>query len=344
MADYNRSWWDEIRDKGAEVLAAAKQYAEGKASEALSNAKSYTRTFANNGDAETLQAANSYADNGDAQTLSDAKSYASSQSDQARQSAINWGMSYGLGVGRVGQATLSTLDNFDLPSGFYKTDSGTDANPDSRTVTGVIVWGDSIRMYEIQATIDDDLRFRAGSASGFNPWRDIWHNGNLSPMTTDTSQTIDAYKHFTSARLSGARSTNTRLEKYIYLYDYDDGEQQTAMRCYVRNNQWRIYAESGAQAQIDLSGYRVLHRGNFVLPEDRYSGARGSYMTGIPDASVQDNRYEFGDTIAGSLLTPTASASVAGAGLSVSGTWRCMGHVEPNTSLLARVSLWLRIA
>lgn len=50
----------------------------------------------------------------------------------------------------------------------------------------------------------------------------------------------------------------------------------------------------------------------------------------------------FGQTIAGSNLQPSnVNASVSG---TMSGTWRCMGYVQPGSSTSGAVALWLRIS
>ena len=394
MADYNRSWWDEIRDKGAEVLAAAKQYAEGKASEALSNAKSYTRTFANNGDtetletakshadsgdtqalasaksyadskdaetlssaksytrtfanngdAETLQTAKNHADNGDAQTLSTAKSYANSQSDQARHSAIQWVVEQGLGGESVSVPNNDLNDAKNGQTRFYQV-SGTETKNLPINESGVVLHiargARPIQVY--WSYLSRESYYRSYEPSGWSGWERYWNSGNLSPVTTNTDQTINGVKRFNNAILNDAFVKSASLascmvEKYLYLYDYDDGIEQTALRCYVRDNIWQIRALNGGHAQISLDGDTVLHRGNFTLPEDKGAGAVGSYV--FASAIGAQN---FGALIAGRDLLPT-SAGFFPFGSALSGTWRCMGEVDPNTSAdNTTVTLFLRIA
>lgn len=300
MADYNRSWWDEIRDKGAEVLAAAKQYAEGKASEALSNAKSYTRTFANNGDTETLQAANTHADNGDAQTLSSANSYADAGDNQTLNSAKSYA------------------------------DSG-----DTQTLTGAKGYADS----KDSQTLSSANSFAQSRAS-----------------EAQTNAINYAQSHGVGTRYGYIEELGSRFFYFTptstpsgYPFSYKYGAGLAIGHGYSGNNAEIIITHTDPsglafRASQTYPWQRVYHEGNFTPPEDRYSGALGSYMTAITSGAVQDETYRFGDTISGIYLKPTASASFTAAESSVSGTWRCMGHVKPSPNLTSRVSLWLRIA
>ena len=80
---------------------------------------------------------------------------------------------------------------------------------------------------------------------------------------------------------------------------------------------------------------------NLTLPEDKAAGAVGSYASAILDEGISDK--SFGQTVSGGNLTPTSSAASAGAGGSLSGTWRCMGY-SSDGSIEAGITLWLRIA
>lgn len=68
------------------------------------------------------------------------------------------------------------------------------------------------------------------------------------------------------------------------------------------------------------------------------AGAVGTYaLLRVPANSPG---YSFGSTRAGSGLVPSTTSSNASG--SVSGTWRCMGYINPSCAV--ETTLWLRIS
>lgn len=105
--------------------------------------------------------------------------------------------------------------------------------------------------------------------------------------------------------------------------------QDSADRSYTDNavNQARNYTDSKISQ---------------VRPESKSAGSLGTYISGTPHSGQASKST--GQTIAGSKLYPTGTAVIAGSGVVLSGTWRCMGNSLQNGNLVTPITIWLRIS
>lgn len=97
----------------------------------------------------------------------------------------------------------------------------------------------------------------------------VYHEGNPPPSGEGTTYTAGDGLTLESDAFSVdgtvTRTAGSRLGKYIYLDDYDDGNVSTGFRTYVRNSTWYFNADvsnTTGNAQIELSGHLVWNAGN----------------------------------------------------------------------------------
>lgn len=111
--------------------------------------------------------------------------------------------------------------------------------------------------------------------------------------------------------------------------------------CYNRLDRDRLYYRGGANSNWTLWNL-IYHSGNYARPEDRTAGEVGTYA----HAKV-NKRLIYGDTVSGSLLSPSSASGIYYQTGGLSGTWRCMGRTETYSgggAINDNNSLFLRIA
>ncbi|GEN75703.1 hypothetical protein CHA01nite_14430 [Chryseobacterium hagamense] len=100
------------------------------------------------------------------------------------------------GLGRINANILTDLNTYSASkTGFYSINLSSNSPYSYGTVIKVMRAAEEGT--EIATSVwGDGLSFRGYVGSSYTPWREVWHSGNLNPVTLDTPQTIVHQKTF----------------------------------------------------------------------------------------------------------------------------------------------------
>ena len=138
---------------------------------------------------------------------------------------------YGLGISTGHPPKVENIDDITIPTGFYYILNPTGTLP-QKPVAGATLLVEAYRLvstpYVKQTlTYNEDrgghcyYRTYHGSNQAWSEWRELWHSGNLNPVTINTAQDISGTKTFSTLRAKKVtlmHPSTTNAERGIFEY------------------------------------------------------------------------------------------------------------------------------
>ena len=188
---------------------------------------------------------------------------------------------------------LNTVNGFGIMSN-YGSAFATPENNYPINLAGTLFYGNaasdsSCQIYGAYNVNRWFVRAGGGTSTGKTKWQELWHSGNLNPVTIDSDQIITGWKRFNPSTKNGVFNTTGIIgNKDTY---------GTAFSWNVKSSGsfWNVQQESDSIALIGIQGGKAIK----LLSNPSQSPVIADFFIGIATRARQDER---GNSIADSYL------------------------------------------